>query len=167
MPRNALFAAAALAFAAVPLSAQSPLPVTAPAYLEGAARGDIFEITSSQIALQRSQDRMVRDHAMTMISDHTLTTNRALAVAAEQGITPPPAVLDAQQRQMITQLLGASGAEFDRLYWQMQRSSHQQALSLQQNYARNGDLPALRDLAARIAPVVQEHLRMAQRHAGM
>lgn len=163
MPRPALVALAlSLSTAAV-----AQTPEQAQPYLEAAARGDIFEITTSQMALMKSQDPMVRQYAQRMISDHTLATNNALAAATAAGVVPPPAVLNDQQRQQITQLLGASGAQFNRLYWQMQTASHQQALTLQRNYAAEGDTEQLRTFASRIAPVIAEHLEDARRHSAM
>jgi len=163
----ALSAALMAAAAPLPALAQNAAPTTAQPYLEASAKGDIFEITTSMIALQKSQTPAVREFANMMIADHTRTTNRALATAQRASVTPPPAVLDAQQRQQVTQLLNASGPEFDRLYWQIQTAAHQQALALQRNYAQAGDQPMLQGFAARAAPVIAEHLEDAQTQARM
>ncbi len=136
-------------------------------YLEAGARGDIFEITTSQIALMKSQNAAVKDFAMRMISDHTRATNQALDAAKDASVVPPPAVLNDQQRQQVTQLLNASGAQFDRLFWQIQVDSHVKSLDLHRTYAQTGDTPRLRTFAARIAPPVQNHLETARRHARM
>ena len=136
-------------------------------YLEAGARGDIFEITTSQIALMKSQDQDVKDFAMRMISDHTRATNQALEAAKDASVLPPPAVLNEQQRQQITQLLNAFGAQFDRLFWQTQVDAHTRALDLHRTYAQRGDTPRLRTFAARIAPPVENHLETARRQAAM
>lgn len=152
---------------ALPAGALAQTTTQAQPYLEAGARGDIFEITTSQIALMKSQTPAVRDYAMRMISDHTRATNQALEAAEEASVPAPPAILNAQQRQQITQLLNASGAQFDRLYWQIQVAAHTEALDLHRTYAQTGDTPRLRTFAARIAPPVANHLQMAQRHAAM
>lgn len=46
-------------------------PLLAPGFLSQAASGDQFEIQSSQLALQASQNVAVRNFANIMISDHT------------------------------------------------------------------------------------------------
>ena len=145
--------------------AQAPLPTQAQPYLRAAAQGDIFEITTSQVALLKTQNQAIRDYAMRMITDHTLTTNNALAAAVDANVVPPPAVLDEMQREKVGQLLNASGPQFDRLFWQMQVEAHQKALELQRTYAQSGDTAQLRTFAARAAPVIKNHLEVARRYA--
>ena len=133
-------------------------------FLEEAGRSDVFEITTSQIALMKSQDAHVREFATGMIRDHTGTTNASLAAAKKAGIMAPPPVLNEAQRAQITALLAASGTQFDQLYWQQQLPAHQAALQLMQGYASGGDTPQLRAVATAAVPIVQghlEHVRMA------
>jgi putative membrane protein len=64
---------------------------------------------------------------------------------------------------MLDQLRSAgSGPTFDQAFQQIQIQAHQQALTLHQNYAASGDVPALRATAAQIVPVVQNHLSALQ-----
>ncbi len=158
-------AALALALVAIPTAAAAQpaaLPegatTRAQPFVFTAGMSDVFEITSSQIALMHSQDADVRRFAQMMISHHTDTTNGVLAAAKRAQIVPPPPVLDAAHRDKITQLINAAGPGFDRTYWQQQLASHQAALALVQGYAANGDTPQLRAAAAATVPIVQRHL---------
>lgn len=175
-----VFAALAL-IAGTPLAAQrspaqmSPMPMdtamaptttAAPLFLMMAAESDIFEITSSQIAVMRSQNPEVRAYASMLIDHHTKTTDVALTQAKAAGITPPPAILQADKRAMITQLLAASPADFDRLYLTQQVPAHEAALALHTTYARNGDTPQLRTAAVGAVPFVTRHLAEARRMLG-
>lgn len=154
---------ATAAFAQVPPEATT----RAQPFLFQAGMGDVFEITSSQSALMKSQTPAVRRYAEMMIAHHTDTTNGALAAAKRAGVTPPPPVLDQRHRDLVTQLLNAEGAQFDRTYWQQQLQSHEATLALMQGYASNGDTPQLRDAATATIPVVQMHLaEVRQRLAG-
>ena len=162
-----LLAAALLPFA-VPAGAQLQMPPPAPTtaampFLMLASESDIFEITSSQIALTRSQNPRVREYGTMLIRHHTMTTNLALAQAKAAGITPPPAILQQDKRDMITQLLEAQAADFDRVYLSQQVPAHEQALALHSAYARGGDTPQLRTLASSAVPIVQQHLTEARR----
>jgi len=167
-----VFAALAL-IAGTPLAAQmSPMPMdaamaptttAAAPFLMMAAESDIFEITSSQIAVMRSQNPAVRAYASMLIDHHTQTTNVALTQAKAAGITPPPAILQAEKRAMITQLLAASAADFDRMYLTQQVPAHEAALALHTTYARNGDTPQLRTAAVGAVPFVTRHLGEARR----
>lgn len=128
-----------------------------------AGMGDVYEITSSQVALMKSQTPAVRRYAEMMIAHHTDTTNGVLAAAKRAGVTPPPPVLDQRHRDLIAQLMNADGAQFDRTYWTQQRQSHEATLVLMQGYATNGDTPQLRAAATATIPVVQMHLAEVRR----
>jgi putative membrane protein len=47
-------------------------------------------------------------------------------------------------------------------YQQAQIQAHQNALTLFQNYAASGDVPAIRTAAGQAIPTIQSHLSMAQ-----
>jgi putative membrane protein len=147
--------------AAVAVDPNSPL--FHPTYMTMSASSDQFEIQSSQLALQASQSQAVRSFANLMIAHHQATTQNLVAAAQSAGLTPPPPTLLPMHQQMLDQLRAAgTGANFDAAYKQAQIMSHQSALELQTNYAGGGDVPALRQVAAATAPVVQQHLGSAQ-----
>lgn len=150
------------AVAELPVPPQSIAMQNAQAFLFHAGAGDIYEITSSTMALQHSRNGDVRAFASMLIDHHTKLTNDALAAAKAGGVMPPPPELSPAQKGMITQLTGA-GAGFDRAYLQQQVQAHQMALALMQGYAANGDTPTLRQGAQAAVPVVQTHLAEAQR----
>jgi putative membrane protein len=158
-----LLAGASLpAVAALPTPPQAAGTRQAQAYLFHAGAGEVFEITSSMIAIQKSQNPQVRAFATMLIDHHTQTTNQTLTAAKGAGVMPPPPELSAMQKGMIGQLTAAGGTSFDRLYLQQQVPAHQEALSLNGGYARSGDVPALRQNAQSAVPVIQAHLTQAQ-----
>jgi putative membrane protein len=138
-------------------------PLFAPGYLSQAASSDQFEIQSGQLAVQASQNAAVRNFANMIIADHTRSTQMLTAAAQSAGLAAPPPGLLPPQQAMLDQLRAAgSGPSFDMAFQQVQVSAHQQALQLHQNYAAQGDNPALRTVAGQIVPVVQMHLQQAQ-----
>jgi putative membrane protein len=138
-------------------------PLFHPMYMMMSASSDQFEIQSSQLALQASQNQAVRNYANLMIAHHQATTANLVTAAQSAGLTPPPPTLMPMHAQMLQQLQAAgTGAAFDAAYKQAQIMSHQEALNLQTNYANGGDVPALRQVAAATAPIVQQHLQQAQ-----
>lgn len=170
---------AALSLLAAPAAAQtmSPMMTTqaneatpalalatsqAQPFLFAAGQSDLFEITSALVALNRTQNAEVRAFAQRMIEQHTKATNAALAAAKTSGVVAPPPVLDASLRQMVTALLSAPAAEFDRTYLSQQVPAHRQALQVVTGYARSGDEAAIRAAAAAAVPVVADHLRRAE-----
>ena len=136
-------------------------PLAAPTYMSMAASGDLFEIQSSQLALQMSQNAGVRSFAQMLITDHTRMSQQMMATAQSAGLAPPPPALLPHHQTMLDQLR-MSGANFDMAFRDAQVAAHQEALQLHQNYASGGDHPALRGVAAAAVPVIQGHLNHAQ-----
>jgi putative membrane protein len=138
-------------------------PLMAPGFLAQAASGDQFEIQSSQLALQMSQNAAVRNFANMMITDHTRLSQAMGAAAASAGLNPPaPTLLPAQQAALDQLRATAPGYAFDAAYQQAQISGHQGALTLFQNYVASGDVPAIRAAASSAIPTIQSHLALAQ-----
>ena len=169
MTKLLMGAATALSIAAIGAPAGAVLPTPpmaaatsqANAYLFHAGAGDVYEVSSSIMAVQHAMNPDVRAFATMMIADHTQTTNAALAAAKSAGIPAPPPLLSPAQMGMVTQLTNA-GASFDRVWLQQQMMAHQQALALQRGYAANGDTPALRQAAAAAVPIIEGHLARVQ-----
>jgi len=132
------------------------------AYVAQAGASDLYEIQSSQIALQKAQRPEVREFAQTMITHHTRTTATLNTAAQASGLTPPAPTLNPMQQDMIAQLQAAPAAGFDQLYLSQQVPAHEMALALHRTYAANGDAPALRGAATAAVPIVQQHLLRAR-----
>lgn len=153
--------------------AQTPPPpppaeakTQAAAYVDAAAKSDMYEIESSKLALQKSDNAKIKLFANMMIRDHTKTTAATKAAAKKAGLNPPPPAPDAGITASLTELQNASGADFDRLYLAQQLPAHQAALDLHQSYAAGGDQAALRASAKAAVPIVQRHIAMAHKDAG-
>lgn len=168
MKRTSFLALATAAAAAMSVSGCATAPTAPPvagdmtpesagAYVQLAGATDMFEIQSSQQALSRSQNASVRQFAEMMIDHHTRTSQQLTAAARAAGLTPDPRLLP-MQVQMMQQLQQTSGAQFDQLYLDQQVQAHEMAVALHANYARSGDNPALRAVAAAAVPIVSQHL---------
>ena len=55
--------------------------MTAQDFVNQAASGGLFEVQSSELALQRSQDAKVQEFANQMITDHTANNQELMATA--------------------------------------------------------------------------------------
>lgn len=165
--------------------------VTAEEFLRLAAMSDRFEIASSRIVVESSQNARVKEFAQQMIRDHEKTSRErtllqqqvpgggaGAATPTPQGretqgtaqsgpIThaqsgPQHEGMDQQHAALLHQLQQASGAERDRLYLRQQATAHQQAVDLFRNYSRSGDNAQLKKFAAETLPALEQHLQMAQ-----
>jgi putative membrane protein len=136
---------------------------TTPAFVQNAARGDMFEIRASKLAEEKSSSAEIKKFAAEMITAHTQTTAGLKAAIAEGHVkTPVPTKLDARRQGMLNNLRASSGAEFDKRYVAQQIAAHQETLDLMKGYADHGHNDALKAAAAKTAPLVQDHLDMAK-----
>jgi putative membrane protein len=129
-------------------------------FMNKAARSDMTEIKTSQLALQRSQSQEVRDYAQQMIQQHTNSSKELMQIAQSKGVDLPQNI--DRKNKMMAKLEKLSGAEFDRAYMQAQVKAHQKTLDEYQSYLKNGDDEQLIAFANKIVPIVSEHLDMAQ-----
>jgi putative membrane protein len=152
-----IFAALAVSAFATPATAQ----VMAPAeYVATAGASDLYERQSSQVVLETTSDLNVRSFATMMISAHAQSTADVKAAAMKSGLKPAPPMLKPVQAEMIAQLKAESGPARDAAYIAQQKKAHGQALAVQKAYAADGTAPALKMAAAKIVPVVQQHIAM-------
>lgn len=169
MARPTLIVALALAGIIAPALAQTPPPpppaearVQAAPYVMAAGQSDLYEINSSQIAVQKSSNAAVRRYAEMLVKHHQKTTAATVAAARKAGMTPPAPMLDPGAAASIAELQSASAEDFDRLYLGQQVPAHQAALNLHKGYGTGGDKAQLRATARKAVPIVQQHLTLAQ-----
>jgi putative membrane protein len=159
-----------IAGASAPLAAQTPPPpppaeakTSAMPYVMAAGKSDLYEINSSQVALQKSQTPAIRKYATMLIKHHQATTAATMKAAKKAGLTPTPPMLDAGATASINELQTASATDFDRLYIGQQIPAHQAALDLHQSYSTGGDQAPLRASAKTAVPIVKQHLDAAMK----
>lgn len=132
-------------------------------YATMAAASDMYEIESSRIAVQKSQNAEVKAFAQMLITDHEKATAdlKTAAQSAQPAITVTPA-LNAEQTMNIEALQAAGARDFDRIYLQQQVPAHEEAFAMVQGYAQSGDVPALKAHASTISGPIQQHLDKAK-----
>jgi putative membrane protein len=148
------------ALLAVPAIAAAQSAPTAATYVMKAGAGDQYEIQSSKLVLQTTANPALKQFANMMVSDHQKSTADVKAAALKSRLAPKPPMLDAMGRKNIAALKASTGAARDKLYVTQQKTAHQNALALHQGYAASGSAPALKQVAATIAPTVQHHIEM-------
>jgi putative membrane protein len=136
------------------------MPTSAAAYMNMAHSGDMFEVGSSQLALQMSRNPAVRSYAQMMINDHTRMMQAMMAMAPGMRMNMSSMPMMPHHLAMM-QRLRSSGRNFDMMYKREQMMAHREALMLHQTYAARGDNPTLRTMAARAVPMIQMHMSRA------
>lgn len=154
--------AAAAVFGVASLALAQAQTMSPQDFAATAASSDMFEIRSSELALEKSKSDAVRDFAQMMINDHTAASEALKAAAQQDGVTVPAEMLEKHATQLQT-LQGAPADSFDTSYVEAQVAAHEEALALMQSYADTGDGAALKAHAAKTAPVIQMHHEHVQK----
>ncbi|MGS0646795.1 DUF4142 domain-containing protein [Komagataeibacter melomenusus] len=131
-------------------------------FIKIATISDLFEIQSSELALQGNDPRLAA-FANRMIEDHK-KTSAALKDLIQSGnvqITQPTGVDEAHQDKL-DHLKTLHGRDFALQYRADQIAGHEDAVSLFRRYAQSGDNAALKTWAGTTLPTLESHLRMAK-----
>lgn len=144
------------------MAGKMAMPTSAMAYMKMAHSGDMFEIESSRLALQMSQNAAVRSFAQMMVNDHTRMMNEMMAMAPQMGMSMSSMPMIPHHAKMLTALRASSGSSFDMMYKRDQMMAHKEAMMMHQTYAARGDNPALRAMAARAVPAIKMHMNQAK-----
>lgn len=136
-------------------------PTTAD-FVKEAAISDMFEIQSSQLAVDKA-DAPTKNFAAQMLLDHKKTSAEMAAMLKSGTVTAmAPTEMDSRHQKMLEKLKGLSGADFTSQYHSDQVSAHKDAVSLFQRYAKGGDNAALKSWTIQTEPSLEHHLQMAQ-----
>ncbi|TAJ74797.1 MAG: DUF4142 domain-containing protein [Phenylobacterium sp.] len=131
--------------------------VSTDAFVTNAAISDMYEIQAGQIAQKKGQSAGVKDFGKMMVTDHTAMTNEMKPLITAAGKTAPTG-LDERRKGLIDNLNAAPAADFDKTYLAQQEAAHNEALTLMQGYADNGDDAGLKAAAGKAVPKIQAHL---------
>lgn len=143
----------------------APLVNNAEAFVTNAAISDMYEIEAGRIASGKARADEVRAFGEQMIKDHTATSTKLKEIvnsANIEGVTVPT-TLDARRQGMIDNLRQATAEDFDTVYLDQQTAAHQEALTLMQSYADDGENDALKRFASETATKIQQHYDHVQK----
>jgi putative membrane protein len=119
------------------------------------AMGDLFEIESSRLALQRSTSPRVRAFAQRTIDERGVASTQLLVPVAQAGLRPPHPDLDAPHRARLEALAVTGRRDFDQAYLGAIRDEEAAQAALAAVYSRSGTNLPMRAYAARTEPILQ------------
>ncbi|HWD27980.1 MAG TPA: DUF4142 domain-containing protein [Rhizomicrobium sp.] len=148
-----------------------------------ASASDAFEVLSSRIALTHATNPDIKSFAQMMIDDHTKSTNKLVSLGGISKASLKSKMKPGRDGKYASNdLLGSNADElnsldsksnddFNKTYINDQVKGHEDAVSLLEDYAKNGDNAKLKAFANDILPTVREHLAKAKQiqaaiHAG-
>ncbi len=148
-----------VAGAATGLAAGARGAVDTDAFLTNAAIGDMYEIESSRLALERSQSAQVKKAAETIIKDHEAASAKLKAIAAGMGKTLPTE-MDERRKGMMDNLRAADASSFDDRYLDQQTAAHHEAITMFKGYREMGADATLKAFAAEVTPRLEHHVEL-------
>lgn len=130
-------------------------------FVAEAATSDMFEIESSKLALERSDDA-TKAFAQQMIADHEKTTGELKGLVSSGKVEAQvPTAMTSAQPDMLNKLKGLQGADFNKQYHSDQEDPHTDAVDLFKRYGDSGDNSSdLKAWAASTRPTLEHHLQM-------
>jgi len=135
-------------------------------FVSEAISGGLFEVQSSQLALDHSGlDANNRRFAQMMIEDHTRANRELQDIAARHDIVVV-ARMNSSNQAALDSLRGLGTDEFGARYHSDQVQAHQEAIALFQREAREGQIAELKTFAQRSLPMLQRHLDALQSSPG-
>ena len=124
-----------------------------------AAQGGLFEVKSSQMALQKSQNSQVLNVAKRMIKEHG-AANEELKTVAQNNQMTLPTETDAKHKAILAKLSGLSGTAFDKAYMGSQEKAHTDTVNLFEKEIATGKNAGLTAFASKNLPDIEDHTKM-------
>lgn len=135
-------------------------------FVGGAAISDMYEIAAGNLAQERSKNADVKALGKMLVDEHTKMSAELKTAATGVADATLPSAMDERRQGMVDNLRQAPADQFDRVFLSQQVAAHQEALTLAQTYAENGENAALKAHAAKGAPMIQKHLDRARQLEG-
>ena len=135
-------------------------------FVKNALEGSLAEVNFAKLALQKSQDKNVREFATKMIHDHEMLITDMKPVAKELGVkVPTSAPLSDHAKYM--ELKMKSGTDFDRAYVEAMVKDHHDDLQDFLDEESKATNPQLKAAVQKGESVIREHTEMIDKIAHM
>lgn len=145
-----------------------PVSVADRYFLEFASHGNLAEIQTGQLALQKSKNPAVRRMAEMLVKEHSLAQQQVRELGRLNNV-PIPEAPNGIQQAAFQQLSKLSGAEFDRMFIAMQVREHVGTVNQFYNEGMVGNNLETKQWAKATLPKIAGHteeLRRVARQVG-
>jgi putative membrane protein len=135
-----------------------------PEFIRTATISDMYEVEAGKIAAEKGKSDAVKQFGQRMVEAHWQTTEELKGIVQQASIKVDlPEQLDAKHQLMIEDLVAAHPEDFDKTYAKQQVSAHERAENLFSKYAEKGDNEVVKAFAAKVLPVIKQHLEEAKK----
>ena len=126
-----------------------------------AAKADMTEANEGQLAEHQATRADIKDLAKTLVQDHTESYEHLTRLAGKIGVSIPTGIDTAKNRE-IQQLVHLKGDHFDQQFDKDEIADHRQAIASFKREADHGQDPEVKAYAAKMVPVLEKHLHLAE-----
>jgi putative membrane protein len=130
-------------------------------FLQKAARGNLAEVETGQLAAQQSSDPQVKQFGERMVQDHSQANDKLKTVAESVGVQLPTQPSHADMQEM-SKLKSLSGQKFDKTYANAMLKDHRKDVQEYEHVAQTAKNPEVRAYAEQTLPTLKEHLALAE-----
>jgi putative membrane protein len=130
-------------------------------FVKEAAQGGLAEVALGNVAKSNGSNDAVKQFGDRMVTDHSKANDELKSLAQQKGWTLPtdPKPADKAKQDRLSKL---NGAQFDKAYMRDMVQDHQKDVKQFQKCASSCKDPDLKAWAGKTAPILQDHLKMAQ-----
>lgn len=132
-------------------------------FVSEASQGGMFEVKSSQLAIDKGVSGPTREFAQMMVDDHGKANRDLESLVRKKGGTIS-STLDAEHQEMLDALAALNGKEFERKFHDDQVKGHDDAIALFERYSKNADDPDIKAFANRLLPTLRAHRKHLDEH---
>ena len=125
------------------------------------ADASMAEVELGQLAAEKGSNAKVKEFGQKMVTDHGKAGDELKPLAESKKITLPTAV-SAKHKATKDRLSKLSGAAFDRAYIDEMVKGHQMVSTEFHKEANSGRDAEIKAWAAKTAPTIDDHLKMAR-----
>ena len=133
--------------------------LTPTAFAAIAAQDGMVEVALGGLALQKSNNRQVKQFALGMVEDQGQVNQELQSIVERKGLILPTK-LDAKYEANLRSLNAKSGAAFDNAYLEIMANDHAQAVALFESACKSSD-PDVAAFARKALWTLQEHNQLA------
>ncbi len=130
-------------------------------FVKKAEEGDIKERDLGRVALEKSQNKDVKDYAQTLVDDHSKNLKGLIELMNQKGM-PQRKGLPKVQHEALSKLNGLSAAAFDREFVNVMVQDHQKDITQYRQEVNSTQDEDVKHYAMHTLPTLEEHLRKAQ-----
>ncbi len=141
-------------------------------FVDKVSQANMTEIQTAQLALTKASNPAIKSYAQMIVDDHTRAGEDLRGAILTAALMSPAATLDSDHQARIDDLTAdpqgsapdkaKAGMEWDHDFITQQIDMHEDAISLFEDYAQNGDVPAVKTFAATTLPTLRTHLEQAR-----